>query len=537
MLGKLRTLAAQADRSSAHRAAHHADKHADNLFDLSQNMARPTTTISTQQTLSGGAMPSYSTRQSNQSSNRQAEQYRNSLAGLTFGSLPSLTRQSSDASCGAPDSRPANTSQSTMFPNHAHLSVSDSQLSTLSSEDEDLANESKYAFTDVIAAIKETAAEQTRGNEYQQYTLANQILPTPERKTYAQRSDHDMAEESLDKYSTPQSNRITYKDFLQKVGDSASARGQGANAAARTVLHDPLRSRSVNASSDSSLDVSTFAKGLTRDPTVLQHHRRPPPGLPFPPEGCKDLSISSPEPGWKDRPVEVVNVNAPQMSHKELAMYSKPTPSARNSPFLGDSPPPQQQDTKQQTYDKELSDWFHGGKKVERQEEFFKRICAAHRSSPATPRRPSNLGPIGPHSSASSTKTAGGEQDNNYTFNKTTTRLLIPVLENLASYVEGPIEKRHGFGARFVRPPEWCIDKSPNGNNSFFGDEWGQPPQRIGRDQRYRQLNESDYGSFDSSPVRRNSGGVPLNRSPVAVRSPARAAVDGRFRYAAGRNY
>ena len=56
-------------------------------------------------------------------------------------------------------------------------------------------------------------------------------------------------------------------------------------------------------------------------------------------------------------------------------------------------------------------------------------------------------------------------------------------LINLQSYVDGTGNDDY-FG-RFARVPEWCIDKSPGGNDSYFGD-WGSPPSRVGRDPRYR---------------------------------------------------
>ncbi|GAB1734631.1 hypothetical protein NU195Hw_g1934t1 [Hortaea werneckii] len=68
------------------------------------------------------------------------------------------------------------------------------------------------------------------------------------------------------------------------------------------------------------------------------------------------------------------------------------------------------------------------------------------------------------------------------------TRMLIPVLENLSYYVEGPVAERDYF-SRWAEPPEWAIDHSPSGNKSFYDKEaWGQPPVRIGRDPRYRPL-------------------------------------------------
>ena len=93
-------------------------------------------------------------------------------------------------------------------------------------------------------------------------------------------------------------------------------------------------------------------------------------------------------------------------------------------------------------------------------------------TSPASTRTASSIAPIG---SERSTKT-----------NSELAEMMKQVCINLESYVlpsENPEEDCFG---RFAAVPEWCIDKSPTGNDSFFGD-WGVPPSRVGRDPRYRR--------------------------------------------------
>ncbi|KAI9733283.1 MAG: hypothetical protein M1834_003367 [Cirrosporium novae-zelandiae] len=69
-----------------------------------------------------------------------------------------------------------------------------------------------------------------------------------------------------------------------------------------------------------------------------------------------------------------------------------------------------------------------------------------------------------------------------------TNRLLAPLLGNLQAYLMGrPEDQRANFGA-FARVPEWCVDKSEAGKTSFFGEDWGVPPKRVGRDPRYRGM-------------------------------------------------
>ena len=61
--------------------------------------------------------------------------------------------------------------------------------------------------------------------------------------------------------------------------------------------------------------------------------------------------------------------------------------------------------------------------------------------------------------------------------------LMGPAIANLHSYVDG---SQPDYFSRYARPPEWCFDKTPGGNKSFFGEDWGAPPPRVGRDPRYQ---------------------------------------------------
>ncbi|MCJ1456480.1 hypothetical protein MMC28_006841 [Mycoblastus sanguinarius] len=93
------------------------------------------------------------------------------------------------------------------------------------------------------------------------------------------------------------------------------------------------------------------------------------------------------------------------------------------------------------------------------------------------------LKPIGhgrPDSTPTSATTATAT---NLTDEQRAIDLMGPVIANLRSYVDG---SKPDYFSRYSRPPEWCIDKSPEGNRSFFGGDWGVPPPRVGRDPRYR---------------------------------------------------
>lgn len=83
--------------------------------------------------------------------------------------------------------------------------------------------------------------------------------------------------------------------------------------------------------------------------------------------------------------------------------------------------------------------------------------------------------------------------------------LMLPAINTLFAYVD---ETNPEHFRRFARVPEWCIDKSTGGNQSFFGD-WGVPPSRVGRDPRYRPtFHEGRYTVFEELDRRGGRDGL-----------------------------
>lgn len=64
---------------------------------------------------------------------------------------------------------------------------------------------------------------------------------------------------------------------------------------------------------------------------------------------------------------------------------------------------------------------------------------------------------------------------------------LYPVLENLKNYADekAGFKPRDYFTRHYTAPPAWCIDRTAAGEKSFFGEDYGAPPARVGRDMRY----------------------------------------------------
>ncbi|MCJ1287329.1 hypothetical protein MMC26_006677 [Xylographa opegraphella] len=81
--------------------------------------------------------------------------------------------------------------------------------------------------------------------------------------------------------------------------------------------------------------------------------------------------------------------------------------------------------------------------------------------------------------------------------------LLLPVLANLKAYLTpGDYFNKHGH------VPEWCIDQGAGGQTSFFGEDWGAPPPRVGRDPRYQPvLHEGTRSVYENFGGRWGSDG------------------------------
>ena len=322
------------------------------------------------------------------------------------------------------------------------------------------------------------------------------------------------------------SDRSAVKDYLNRLGETASARSMGSAPYGRTVLRDPMQYPDTSPAEQSPLrNLPLRRAGLSMPPDSRSEmdlggfhtdDESPVMSATAAAEARRNLRVvSEPDPGpWNTKRLDDAEMDAwGTLASDQLKLYSKPTPQNWNGPFFCGDPTDQAVD--QKSKDEELHNWFTGGNKRARQDEYFERIKAAHNATAPRRRSPGPIGPPRPNDPKIH-ETAD--------FNEDTTRLLIPVLENLASYVEGPIEKRHGPFARYVPPPEWCVDRGPNGNKSFFGEDWGQAPERIGRDIRYRPMPfENRYGGSEQQPPIGTLVGLGRSVKPL----------DGRFKFPA----
>ncbi|KAI4715686.1 hypothetical protein E4T48_08133 [Aureobasidium sp. EXF-10727] len=340
-------------------------------------------------------------------------------------------------------------------------------------------------------------------NEHSQYlssflpksvpqTVTSQLhssSPNPNCSTFLEKAQPQIT--SPDQAPAPSQRSFT-KACLDKIFDAATSRSMNANAGNRTVLHDPFLSQSPTVPS------------MVKQDSELKHHDNIWSSTPIGEAASSyvaeassssssddvafDPFLSEPEFAPKSKTMEIIDIKLPHMTTEELAVHSRPSPQNFNGPFFMGSPDvPSEANRK--SHEQELHDWFYSGLTItERQNEHFEYIKTAHNQSSSIAQRP-----IGTPASLLSSKNREPEP-----FNEVTTRLFLSMHESLSQYTQGPIEQRRGYLAPFCDPPEWCIDKSANGNNSFFGEDWSQPPERISRDSRYRPLPfESKFDAFD----------------------------------------
>lgn len=69
-------------------------------------------------------------------------------------------------------------------------------------------------------------------------------------------------------------------------------------------------------------------------------------------------------------------------------------------------------------------------------------------------------------------------------------RALYSVNENLVAYQDEAKgqKQRDYFTRHYKKPADWLVDSSAGGGESFFGEDYGAAPARVGRDPRYRDV-------------------------------------------------
>lgn len=209
----------------------------------------------------------------------------------------------------------------------------------------------------------------------------------------------------------------------------------------------------------------SLRKGSTRDDSILQ-------------------TSSSPETYWSKKDSDTTPYLSSASQPRERLLVERFTDKSTTEILAQlDADAKLREKSTQKSCDQKLRDWCLNGSTFARHEDLFKSLKALDKDSePDLGSSPSShYGAIGtpvkkssPLPSATTVKSDA------------MTRMLIPVWENLASYMQGPFEKRRDYFSQWKPAPEWAIDR--NGNTSFYDKDWGCPPARVGRDPRYRPL-------------------------------------------------
>lgn len=354
--------------------------------------------------------------------------------------------------------------------------------------------------------------------------------------------------------------RSVLLESLEKITAQAKERSKS-QSNIRTVLHDPLSHESelslsttevpsdiVKPSSSSSS--SELKKTVANPSGIIPPKSMQPPSSSF--TAARHLTLADTHDNLRQKTLETFWSVRPSNTTPYISSSSKGgkiSAEDTNGSFLDDAPGytgttfPKTcaQSIHDTNYEQELKQWWSNGNTFSRQKEFYQRIKNLQKTDSFflnNSSSPSNShGAFGTPASRSSASASDQVDD-------PMTRLLIPVLENLSSYVQGPVEKRRDYFSQWSQPPDWCIDRSPSGNNSFFDAEWGQPPARVGRDPRYRPLRVENltFGGFGSPEDARSPGGgvimdgrLPIggSRLPIGGHGVV-GGLDGRFAAAAG---
>ena len=218
-----------------------------------------------------------------------------------------------------------------------------------------------------------------------------------------------------------------------------------------------------------------------------------------------DLRQSTPEPGWRDRQVEILTFFTPNMSNEQLKETHLNTPQKWKGPFFDGANSPcgsinlakanhgpesvhenlhACSSKYSPSYKEELECWWSSGKSSSLQSEIMSHLYS--RSRPA----------VG--------KPAGARQIANNSVLSTNYLLeyaLIGIFDKLSSHIQRPVDQHKGLFGPFGAPPEWCLDRSERGALTFFGEDWGQPPQRLGRDPRYRPIYSHTLAQTLAPPI------------------------------------
>lgn len=249
---------------------------------------------------------------------------------------------------------------------------------------------------------------------------------------------------------------------LENVVESSKTEGH-LPSSTRTVLYDPLALSALKPAQPSPTEAAF--KRAQEEATKRSRTSASTLGI----TEQERLEISDPLP-WTDRPVSIED--SPTFITQASLSKKAPAQSDHHPAGLVQSPPPRfavQPAPPRHTPEQVESWWFDRSRRE-----------SLLQGQPTIP----------PYSKPTAGEIARG--------------VMLPAYKTLLGYTE--TTERDNFG-RFCRVPEWCIDRTPGGSQSFYGD-WGVPPSRVGRDPRYTPtFHEGRYTVFEEPGRNTRAGG------------------------------
>ncbi|KAI9669533.1 MAG: hypothetical protein M1817_004652 [Caeruleum heppii] len=274
---------------------------------------------------------------------------------------------------------------------------------------------------------------------------------------------------------TPSSAGQTYyqsqKDLLLQNLQNVAAPTTAGPAGTRSVMYDPAVSSNHSPRSPAR---------QTKPSSRLDGTKTQPPGSSSDGYKLTDLVSSSVALDWRERPVHIYTEEVGQRTVDELR-HARDECLTRNAAEF-ERPSAVVAEAARHARATRVDEWW---KRDERSQDTLRTYLidlADRELDPAKRRRD-------PDDPDDEEPTAASDVAN---------RLLIPLLGTLHHYVTEPSAAQRGNWGSYAAVPEWCVDTSINGLVSFFGEDWGAPPARVGRDPRYRPvMPEPRYTAYE----------------------------------------
>ncbi|KAL8917365.1 MAG: hypothetical protein Q9208_007983 [Pyrenodesmia sp. 3 TL-2023] len=265
---------------------------------------------------------------------------------------------------------------------------------------------------------------------------------------------------------------------LQQVVDVSKAQGN-VPSSTRTVLYDPVAQSS-----------SVAARPRERQPSSANDN----------------LRASEPLP-WKDRPVDIYSMPPPtpvvsqSKAHERVAATEVKQGQMDGNDYIRSLL------TNRESAEERLKDsetwWSHDGRGQDQVRTYLEQVTDQHRQQQSTQEYQNYKRALERQASFRDDRSDDSDATTvpkGFTEGEVINRLMVPVIANLRSYAEdsGP-----SYFNKFTKAPAWAVDSSVSGNKSFFGEDWGKPPSRVGRDPRYRPtFHEGRYTVFEPTDGR-----------------------------------